>query len=94
MSSCRSNTTPESEWSWAEDKIFEDALVTFSEDSPDRWESVAALLPGRSSTDVFAHYKILLEDLANIEVGFVEIPHYPEHYPDLHDLDMDKLKIS
>ncbi|XP_057778660.1 transcription factor DIVARICATA-like [Salvia miltiorrhiza] len=66
------------EWSWSEDKIFEDALVKFPEGTPDRWQKITGQLPGKSERDVIAHYEALVHDIAAIEAGEVEVPSYPE----------------
>ncbi|KAL1540248.1 hypothetical protein AAHA92_24629 [Salvia divinorum] len=65
-------------WSRDENNTFESALVVFQEDSPDRWESIAGFLPGKSPADVLAHYEILVADVADIEAGNVEVPDYPQ----------------
>ncbi|KAG6402626.1 hypothetical protein SASPL_134828 [Salvia splendens] len=78
MSCAGSNMEAEPEWSWAEEKTFENALVTFSEHSPDRWENIARLLPEKSLDDILIHYEILVADVAAIEAGNVEVPDYPE----------------
>ena len=72
------NTEAEAEWSWDEDKTFENALVTFPEHSPDRWENIARLFPEKSLDDILVHYEILVADVAAIEAGDVEIPDYPD----------------
>ncbi|AQK44256.1 hypothetical protein ZEAMMB73_Zm00001d025685 [Zea mays] len=40
----------------------------------DRWERVAAVLPGRTVADITAHYDDLEFDVGSIEVGFVPFP--------------------
>ncbi|KAM0917193.1 hypothetical protein ACQ4PT_009631 [Festuca glaucescens] len=61
-------------WSKEEDKAFEAALVAFPEQSPDRWERVAAGLPGRTPQDAWEHYQALVADVDLIERGAVDIP--------------------
>ncbi|KAK4763473.1 hypothetical protein SAY87_012911 [Trapa incisa] len=65
-----------SSWTREEDKKFEHALVTYPEDSSDRWEKIASELPGKTAEDVRLHYEILVDDLNHIESGLVELPSY------------------
>ncbi|KAM0926750.1 hypothetical protein ACQ4PT_003326 [Festuca glaucescens] len=61
-------------WSKEEDKAFEAALVAFPEQAPDRWDRVAAGLPGRTPRDAWDHYQALVADVDLIERGAVDIP--------------------
>jgi len=63
-------------WTLEENKLFERALARVDWDAPDRWERVAALLPGRMVSDVVAHYDDLENDVCFIEAGLVPFPHY------------------
>ncbi|AQK86192.1 MYB transcription factor [Zea mays] len=63
-------------WTLEENKMFERALARVDWDAPDRWERVAALLPGRTASDVAAHYDDLECDVGCIEAGFVPFPCY------------------
>uniref|UniRef100_A0ACD5U293 Uncharacterized protein n=1 Tax=Avena sativa TaxID=4498 RepID=A0ACD5U293_AVESA len=63
-------------WSQEENKLFEEALARVDGDAPDRWERVASLLPGKTVTDVEAHYHDLENDVCFIEAGLVPFPHY------------------
>ncbi|KMT05116.1 hypothetical protein BVRB_7g172670 [Beta vulgaris subsp. vulgaris] len=63
-------------WSQAENKIFENALAVYDKDTPDRWQKVAAMLPGKTVGDVIKQYKELEDDVCNIEAGLVPIPGY------------------
>lgn len=63
-------------WSRDEDKAFENALVRFPDDVPDRWASVAAQVPGKSPGDVARHYEELIQDLCDIEAGKIAPPEY------------------
>ncbi|KAF1863330.1 hypothetical protein Lal_00031330 [Lupinus albus] len=65
-----------SEWSWEQDKAFESALVTHPEDAPDRWEKIAADVPGKTVEEIKQHYELLLEDINQIESGRVPLPSY------------------
>ncbi|KAK8698716.1 hypothetical protein V6N13_114825 [Hibiscus sabdariffa] len=65
-----------SKWSRDQDKAFESALVIYPEDSPDRWEKIAAAVPGKTLEEIKEHYEILLEDIEQIESGCVPLPPY------------------
>lgn len=65
-----------SSWTREEDKKFENALVTYPEDSSDRWEKIAAKLPGKTAEEIRLHYEILVDDVNRIESGAVELPSY------------------
>ncbi|CAI0443516.1 unnamed protein product [Linum tenue] len=70
-SSCQS-----SEWTREENKAFESALAIYGEHDPHRWLKVAAMIPGKSVSDVIKQYRELEEDLCEIEAGRVPIPGY------------------
>ncbi|XP_007015770.2 PREDICTED: transcription factor DIVARICATA [Theobroma cacao] len=72
----RSNNDSPSSWSWHQDKLFERALIMFPEESPDRWEKIAAQLPGKSAMEVRKHYADLEHDVMEIESGRVQMPSY------------------
>lgn len=63
-------------WTPKLDKLFEKALAIYDGDSPDRWEKIAAKLPGVDPTEVKKHYDRLIEDLNSIETGRVALPNY------------------
>ncbi|KAL7614692.1 protein RADIALIS-like 6 [Lactuca sativa] len=65
-------------WSWDENKIFENALTLYPEDAENRWELIAELLPGKTAQDVKAQYQKLIQDLEAIEAGLVPLPAYRE----------------
>ncbi|KAG0473651.1 hypothetical protein HPP92_015508 [Vanilla planifolia] len=64
------------DWTPQEDKLFENALAHFDEDRPDRWEKVAAMIPGKTAADVETHYHDLEEDVSFIEAGLIPFPLY------------------
>lgn len=65
------------EWTREQDKAFEMALAEHFEDTKEeKWEKIAAAVPGKSPAEVRRHYKILEEDIASIEAGRVPIPSY------------------
>ncbi|XP_020207814.1 transcription factor SRM1 isoform X2 [Cajanus cajan] len=65
-----------SEWSREQDKAFENALATYPEDASDRWEKIAADVPGKTIEDIKQHYELLAEDINQIESGCVPLPSY------------------
>ncbi|KAA8541467.1 hypothetical protein F0562_025430 [Nyssa sinensis] len=65
-----------SEWSREQDKAFENALATYPEDSSDRWEKIASVVPGKSFEEIKHHYELLVDDVNQIESGCVPLPCY------------------
>ncbi|RZB41915.1 Transcription factor SRM1 [Glycine soja] len=65
-----------SEWSREQDKAFENALATHPEDDSDRWEKIAADVPGKTIEEIKQHYELLVEDINQIESGCVPLPSY------------------
>ncbi|XP_028771425.1 transcription factor DIVARICATA [Neltuma alba] len=63
-------------WTRAENKIFENALAVYDKDTPDRWQKVAAMIPGKTVGDVIKQYQQLEDDVGNIEAGLVSVPDY------------------
>ncbi|KAK8949884.1 Transcription factor DIVARICATA [Platanthera guangdongensis] len=63
-------------WTQRENKLFENALAHFDEDTPDRWEKVAEMIPGKTVGDVMSHYQDLEEDVSCIEAGLIPFPGY------------------
>eukprot|EP01018_Ginkgo_biloba_P034258 Gb_28483 [translate_table: standard] len=63
-------------WTLQQNKTFENALAIYDKDTPDRWEKVAAMLPGKNAIEVRKHYEDLVEDVSVIEAGLVAIPSY------------------
>lgn len=66
-----------STWTKEENKKFERALAIYADDTPDRWFKVAAMIPGKTISDVMTQYSKLEEDLFDIEAGLIPIPGYP-----------------
>ncbi|KAH7282107.1 hypothetical protein KP509_35G012200 [Ceratopteris richardii] len=64
-------------WTWQEEKLFENALCSHDHDEPDRWEKIAAMVPGKDADTVKRHYELLVEDVKNIDLGKVALPSYP-----------------
>ncbi|KAL5715266.1 Protein RADIALIS-like 5 [Ranunculus cassubicifolius] len=72
-----SSSLSTSTWTVKQNKLFEQALVMYDQDTPDRWQHVArAVGGGKSAADVKKHYDILEEDIRNIEAGLVPFPSY------------------
>lgn len=63
-------------WTPAQNKLFENALAKFDKETPDRWQKVAAMVPGKSVADVMKQYKELEDDVSSIEAGLIPIPGY------------------
>ncbi|XP_010541441.1 PREDICTED: transcription factor DIVARICATA-like [Tarenaya hassleriana] len=70
------NSSAGATWTAAENKAFENALAVYDEDSPDRWQKVAAMIPGKTVSDVIKQYTELEADVSNIEAGLVPVPGY------------------
>lgn len=68
-----------SSWSRHEDKMFESGLARYGEETFDRWEKIAELLPQKTAKDVEQHYQILLADVADIDAGLIEVPNYMDN---------------
>ncbi|KAJ6425115.1 hypothetical protein OIU84_025811 [Salix udensis] len=67
-----------SSWSRQEDKQFEQALVLFPEETPNRWEKISSYVPGKSWREVRKHYEDLVHDVWEIDSGRVEVPIYDQ----------------
>ncbi|KAG5091469.1 hypothetical protein AAZX31_18G124300 [Glycine max] len=65
-----------SQWSKEQDKAFENALAIHPEDASDRWEKIAADVPGKTLEEIKHHYELLVEDVSQIESGYVPLPSY------------------
>lgn len=63
-------------WSKEQDKAFENALATHPEDASDRWEKIAAEVPGKTIEEIKHHYELLVDDVSLIESGRVPLPSY------------------
>ncbi|KAF3449703.1 hypothetical protein FNV43_RR10434 [Rhamnella rubrinervis] len=66
----------EAKWTHEENKQFENALALYDKDTPDRWQKVAAMIPGKTVGDVKKQYRELEEDVSDIEAGLIPIPGY------------------
>ncbi|OMO90512.1 hypothetical protein COLO4_19103 [Corchorus olitorius] len=63
-------------WTPAENKMFENALAVYDKDTPDRWQKVAAMIPGKTVEDVIKQYRELEADVSSIEAGLFPVPGY------------------
>ncbi|KAJ0233873.1 Transcription factor SRM1 [Hirschfeldia incana] len=63
-------------WSREDDIAFERALASYTEESEEKWEKIAADVPGKSVEQIKEHYEILVEDVSRIESGCVPLPSY------------------
>ncbi|XP_018469852.1 protein RADIALIS-like 3 [Raphanus sativus] len=70
--SMSSNTS----WTFKENKLFERALATYDQDTPDRWLHVARAVGGKSAEEVRRHYELLVRDINDIELGRYPHPTY------------------
>ncbi|CAM6030147.1 unnamed protein product [Sphagnum balticum] len=71
-----SSSSHESVWTKEQDKQFENALDIHDQDSPKRWENIAAMVPGKDATEVKRHFEILQEDVSLIDAGRIALPNY------------------
>lgn len=78
MSGSRSSSpNSKSEWSRKENKMFEEALAYYGEDTPNRWDKVASAMGGiKSAEEIRCHYEDLTDDVKTIESGRVQFPKY------------------
>ncbi|KAF8675798.1 hypothetical protein HU200_047287 [Digitaria exilis] len=85
MSGSRSasrNVNTDSTWSKKENKLFEEVLAYYSEDTPDRWNKVSRAMGGTKTADeVRRHYEILEDDIKLINSGRVPCPKYNTQGP-------------
>lgn len=65
----RKSMSRASEWSWEENKVFEEALATHYEYvEKGEWEKLAPLIPTKTPSQICMHFKHLLEDIEVIEL--------------------------
>ncbi|KAJ0235344.1 Transcription factor SRM1 [Hirschfeldia incana] len=65
-----------SAWSREDDIAFERALANYTDESDEKWEKIAADVPGKSVEQIKEHYELLVEDVGRIESGCVPLPDY------------------
>ncbi|GLT81681.1 hypothetical protein SLE2022_001170 [Rubroshorea leprosula] len=64
------------DWTPEENKVFENALAVYDKETPDRWQKVAAMIPGKTAADVQKQYRELEADVSRIEAGLFPMPGY------------------
>ncbi|XVF59626.1 hypothetical protein PTKIN_Ptkin07bG0290900 [Pterospermum kingtungense] len=65
-------------WTAEQNKLFENGLVIYDKDVPDRWRKIAKLVGGTNEQEVKRQYEILIDDIKSIESGKVPLPKYKE----------------
>ncbi|KAK3039143.1 hypothetical protein RJ639_028889 [Escallonia herrerae] len=71
------NRNKEAEWSFEENKLFENAIAECGEaNSPGYFEKIASRVPGKTIYEVIKHYEALVEDVEMIELDRVPLPEY------------------
>ncbi|KAL9230116.1 hypothetical protein vseg_005506 [Gypsophila vaccaria] len=66
-------------WTWEQNKAFENCLANYPENCEERWEKIASNIPGyKTLEEVKQHYQHLLDDIAQIEAGYVTLPNYSD----------------
>ncbi|XP_057975702.1 protein RADIALIS-like 3 [Malania oleifera] len=77
MASSSSSSNSGGNWTAKQNKLFENALATYDENSADRWAKVARAVGGNKTVEeVKRHYERLVEDVCLIESGQVPLPDY------------------
>lgn len=56
-----SSEAESTEWSASQQKCLEQALIQFGKGVPERWESIARCVPGKTKEDCIGRYKQLVE---------------------------------
>ncbi|CAI9113630.1 OLC1v1014266C1 [Oldenlandia corymbosa var. corymbosa] len=69
------------EWSREEEKAFENAIAMHwsnnnEEDSQEQWDKMASMVPSKTIDELRQHYKLLADDIGDIEAGIVPLPSY------------------
>ncbi|CAL1379199.1 unnamed protein product [Linum trigynum] len=69
-----SSSSQSSEWTREENKAFESALDLYGEHDPHRWLNVAAMIPGKSVSDVIEQYREWKKTCATSKQGASRSP--------------------
>lgn len=64
------NTAP---WTTEEQKLLEQALKTYPVSTPERWEKIAAAVPGRTKKDCMKRYKVCRSELLVIHFNHFQL---------------------
>lgn len=81
-------------WTWHDEKLFEKALCLYDQDVADRWDNIAAMVPGKDADTVKRHYEVLVEDVKNIDLGKVILPLYHTIPIAARECGMDNASVS
>ncbi|XP_031116681.1 transcription factor DIVARICATA-like [Ipomoea triloba] len=60
-------------WTWDEERMFQIALSTYVEGTPNRWKEIAKLILEKSAKDVKEHYPILKANIEAMESSFTQL---------------------
>ncbi|KAK8579386.1 hypothetical protein V6N12_069712 [Hibiscus sabdariffa] len=61
------------------DKLFEDGLVIFMEETYVWWQKIVDKIPKKSTREVKKHFDVLVHDVYEIDASQIEIPNYDDH---------------
>ncbi|KAJ9560270.1 hypothetical protein OSB04_005430 [Centaurea solstitialis] len=64
------------EWTFAENKLFENAIAEIDPSSPNFFETLAFKVPNRSIEEIKVHYQALVEDIEMIDADIIKPPKY------------------
>ncbi|VYS65383.1 unnamed protein product [Arabidopsis thaliana] len=76
MASSSMSSQSSGSWTAKQNKAFEQALATYDQDTPNRWQNVAKVVGGKTTEEVKRHYELLVQDINSIENGHVPFPNY------------------
>ncbi|XP_010431894.1 PREDICTED: protein RADIALIS-like 1 [Camelina sativa] len=76
MASSSKSSHSSGSWTAKQNKAFEQALATYDQDTPNRWQNVAKVVGGKTTEEVTRHYELLVQDINSIENGHVPFPNY------------------
>lgn len=79
-----------SNWTTKQNKRFENALAMLDKDTPDLWQKVTRAVGGKTVEEVKRHYEDLVEDVRQIEEGYVPLPNYTNNVGYSYIMDQDK----
>ncbi|KAL8459022.1 hypothetical protein ACS0TY_036486 [Phlomoides rotata] len=76
MASSSMTSSRSSSWTAKQNKQFEEGVVTYDKDTPDRWHKIARGVSGKTAEEVRRYYEALEKDIMRIETDQVPIPNY------------------
>ncbi|XP_024179555.1 protein RADIALIS-like 3 [Rosa chinensis] len=65
-----------STWTAEKNKLFENALAIYDQETHDRWHKIARIVGATTEEEVKRQYEILVHDINCIESGKVPLPKY------------------